>query len=63
MNLAAKLEIIPKLMQSYVTGFRLNSINNSTYFMAFLEVLVVSPAVVGIKDKTRSNEGWSGRFW
>ncbi len=38
MNLAANLEIIPKLMQSYVTGFQLNSIYNSIYFMAFREV-------------------------
>jgi hypothetical protein len=38
MNLAANLEIIPKLMQSYVIGFQLNSIYNSIYFMAFREV-------------------------
>jgi hypothetical protein len=38
MNPAANLEIIPKLMQSYVAGFQLNSIYNSIYFMAFREV-------------------------
>jgi polyhydroxyalkanoate synthase len=38
MNLAANLEIIPKLMQSNVIGFQLNSIYNSIYFTAFREV-------------------------
>ena len=38
MNLIAHLEIIPKLMQSYVIGFQLNSIYNSIYFTAFSEV-------------------------
>src|SRR5207245_2399741 len=44
MNLASNLEIIPKLMQSCVTGFELNSIYNSIYFMAFREVYSKSNA-------------------
>jgi ABC-2 type transport system ATP-binding protein len=41
MNLAASLEIIPKLMQSYVIGFLLNSIYNSIYF--WLSVALLKP--------------------
>lgn len=38
MNQAANLEIIPKLMQSYVIGYQLNSVYNSIYFTTFREV-------------------------
>ena len=54
MNPAANLEIIPKLMQSYVAGFQLNSIYNSIYFMAFREVYNKSNGIIITKSAETS---------
>jgi polyhydroxyalkanoate synthase subunit PhaC len=58
MNLAANLEIIPNLMQSYVTGFQLNSIYNSIYFMAFREVYNKSNGNIITKSAVTFYNDW-----
>jgi hypothetical protein len=58
MNLAASLENVPKLMQSYVTGFQLNSINNSIYFMAFREVYGKSKGKIMTKSAETFYNEW-----
>jgi polyhydroxyalkanoate synthase len=58
MNLVANLEIIPKLMQSYVIGFQLNSIYNSIYFMSSSEVYNKSNGNIITKSAETFYDDW-----